>query len=255
MHAAYPLTGRIIRPVPKLAVVPDLEHELDRLYALPLSEFTQARNDLAARLRQAGQREAAAEVKALRKPTVAAWAVNQLARTRKADVRALVRASERLRKAQAEALSGDSARLREAQAEEREAIRTLAAHARELVPTEATVERVASTLRAAAADPGALSLVEAGRLTEEVEASGFGALTGMPAPKRRPKPKPKQETAAERRRRERIAKLRERARELAAEADHAEREARKAQQAAERARARADEAAGELDEAQQLAKD
>src|SRR5919199_2554285 len=186
MRRGYPRSGTHNPEMAKLAVVPDLERELDRLYGLPLGEFTQARNDLAARLRQAGQKEAADEVKSLRKPTVAAWTVNQLARTRKQDVRKLVRAGERLRKAQAEALTGDSARLREAQAEEREAVRTLTAHARELVESDATVERVAATLRAAVVDPESLALVQAGRLSEEVEASGFGALTGMPAPKRAP---------------------------------------------------------------------
>ena len=213
---------------------------------MPLAEFTQARNDLAARLRQAGQKDAAAEVKALRKPSIVAWTVNQLARQHKADVRKLVRVGERLRKAQTEALSGSSARLREAQADEREAIRTLTAHARKLVDSEQTVERVAATLRAAAVDPGALRLVEAGRLTEEVTPSGFGALTSMPVPKPKPRTEPKREDAKERRRRERIAQLRERARELEREAAAAEKDAQRAQRAATKAREEAARAAAEL---------
>src|ERR687885_181562 len=186
MRRGYPRSGTHNPEMAKLAVVPDLERELDRLYGLPLGEFTQARNDLAARLRQAGQKEAADEVKALRKPTVAAWAVNQLARKHKADIRKLVRAGERLRKAQTEALAGSSTRLRDAQADEREAIRALTAHARKLVDSDQTVERVAATLRAAAVDPEALKVVEAGRLTEEVTPAGFGALAGMPVPKTKP---------------------------------------------------------------------
>ncbi|MDX6566513.1 MAG: hypothetical protein QOE10_2175, partial [Gaiellales bacterium] len=51
-----------------LAAVPDLEHELDALYALPLEEFTKARNDLVSRLKKAHQDEVAAEVRALKKP-------------------------------------------------------------------------------------------------------------------------------------------------------------------------------------------
>ncbi len=55
-----------------------LEEELDRLYALPLNEFTAARDDVAKRLRGEGERELADEVKQLRKPPIAAWLVNQL---------------------------------------------------------------------------------------------------------------------------------------------------------------------------------
>jgi hypothetical protein len=50
--------------VPKpLAVVPELEKELDNLYAAPPADFTRTRNDLAQRLKQAGQVEDAAAVK------------------------------------------------------------------------------------------------------------------------------------------------------------------------------------------------
>ena len=66
--------------MPPLAAVPDLERELDALYALPLEEFTKARNDLAARLRKAHQSEASDTIHALKKPTVAAWSANRLAK-------------------------------------------------------------------------------------------------------------------------------------------------------------------------------
>jgi hypothetical protein len=251
MLGGFPYAAAHNPCIARLAVVPDLDKELDELYSLPLAEFTQARNDLASRLRQAGQADAAAQVKALKKPTVVAWTVNQLARTHKSDVRKLIRAGERLRKAQTEALSGSSTRLREAQADEREAIRALTADARKLVDNDQTVERVAATLRAAAVDPEALKLVEAGRLTEEVTAAGFGALAGMPVPKAKPRAAPKREDPKQRRRRERIAALRERARELARDADAAEREAQRAQRAAARAREAADRAAAELANAEE----
>ncbi|MDQ5822178.1 MAG: hypothetical protein M3540_12125, partial [Actinomycetota bacterium] len=79
----------------------DVDAELDRLYGLPLDEFTKARNDLSARLKKAGATDAAAEVKALPKPSVPAWAVNQLARTRQREVRALLVAAERSRSGKA----------------------------------------------------------------------------------------------------------------------------------------------------------
>ena len=50
----------------------DLEAELDALYRLPLSEFVAARNELAKRLRQGGERQAADRIKALAKPSITA---------------------------------------------------------------------------------------------------------------------------------------------------------------------------------------
>jgi hypothetical protein len=81
-----------------LAVVPEFETELDALYALPPAEFTAARNDLARRLKQAGQDEAAGRVKNLRKPSVPLWAVNQLARRNPKGIAALLEAGERRKK-------------------------------------------------------------------------------------------------------------------------------------------------------------
>lgn len=57
----------------------DLEAELDRLYAAPPGDFVGLRGDLAKQARLAGQREAAAQIKARRKPSPTAWAVNCLA--------------------------------------------------------------------------------------------------------------------------------------------------------------------------------
>ena len=66
---------------PPLASVPDLDRELDNLYDLTLEEFTKARNDLAGP--DCARRTSptpAAEVRALKKPTVVAWAANRLVR-------------------------------------------------------------------------------------------------------------------------------------------------------------------------------
>ena len=59
-----------------------LDQEVDRLFELPLEEFTAARNDLAGRLKSEGDAAAAEEVKRLTKPSVAAWTINQLSRQR-----------------------------------------------------------------------------------------------------------------------------------------------------------------------------
>src|SRR5207253_1009285 len=88
---------------------------LDALYSEPLETFIAARNALAKALVQAADREGAAVVKALRKPSVAAWALNQLSHTRPAEVERLLAAGEELRDAQHDALEGgDPSRLREA---------------------------------------------------------------------------------------------------------------------------------------------
>src|SRR5215472_17210889 len=56
----------------------DLEDDIDALFALPLAEFTAARNALAGRLKQTGRGGDAERVKAMVKPSISAWAVNQL---------------------------------------------------------------------------------------------------------------------------------------------------------------------------------
>lgn len=241
-----------------LAVVPDLDAEVDRLYRLPLDDFTSSRNDLAQRLKRAGQKEAAADVQALRKPTLPVWAINQIAHEHGKDVTALIEASDELRTAQERALGGgDSDQLRSAASAERDALRKLTDHAQELLggdPPAATVERVASTLRAAALAPETRELLTSGRLSEELQSAGFGAFEGMSVPAQ-PSPRSRKKaaarpTAAERRRQERVAKLRERLAKRRQEAAEAEREAKHSQAAADKARARFDRAAAAADKAQ-----
>jgi hypothetical protein len=107
------------------------EGELDRLYQLPLSEFTSARDDLSKRLRADGEDERAQEVKKLRKPTAVVWLVNQLARERPLDVQRLIKAGESLTKSQARAAAGESSPFSEARRDEHRALEQLARpHAR-----------------------------------------------------------------------------------------------------------------------------
>jgi hypothetical protein len=232
--------------VPKpLAVVPELEAELDNLYAALPADFTRARNDLAQRLKQAGQVEAAAGVKQLRKPTVPLWAVNQLARQHPDDVRALLDAGERLRAAQQEALRGESQELRAATAEERRILHGLTQRAAELLREtghSADTKRIADTLRAAAVDESGRELLQRGRLSEELEASGFGGFAGMEIPSRsKPEEKPPS-PAAQRRREEQRRKLGERVTKAKSDATKAERAVARAEAALGAARERLAEA-------------
>src|SRR2546423_1744237 len=59
---------------------PAVDEIVDRLYALPLEEFTRERDAAAREVRKAGDRAAAAIIAKLPKPTPAAWAANQVAR-------------------------------------------------------------------------------------------------------------------------------------------------------------------------------
>jgi len=172
--------------------------EIDRLYALPLEEFTSERDELAKRLRKDGDRDAAAAVKALKKPSVAAWAVNQVRRDRPDDVRRLVEVTEELHRVYAGISSaGARERLVEAADMQRDLIRDLVRCARQLLEagghpaSETTLTKVADTLRAAALDEGLRELVARGRVVKEQQAAGLGPLATMPAPKKGRKSKTK----------------------------------------------------------------
>lgn len=82
----------------------NLEEALDRLYAAPLEEFTSTRNALAAELGPEG-----APVKSLKKPNLAAWALNQLSRLHPAELGELFEVTDGLRKAQRRVMSGAKA--------------------------------------------------------------------------------------------------------------------------------------------------
>jgi hypothetical protein len=246
---------------PRLAVVPELESELDDLFGRPLSEFTSARNELVKRLRKAGQEEAAERIKSLKKPSVPVWAVNQLARRDPDEVRALAEAGERLRKAQ-EAAFGGGARetVRAATVAERNAARKLTRLAHDLLaeegrpPTRDVIERVGTLLRSAAVQPEAADLLVSGRLSEEVDPTGFGTVAGIaPPPSKRSKAQPKEDDSDRRRREQELRKLRTRAAQLERKAAELEERAHRAEEAGRAARARAEEARAAADEAAKAA--
>jgi hypothetical protein len=227
--------------------------DADDLYALPLDEFTAARNDRAKQLRAEGRREEAAEIAALRKPSVAAWVVNRLAREHRDDVGALIAAASEIR-------SGGE----DGEARFREAIDRLARAARELrvssdrPPSDQVVQEVVTTLRTlAATEPDALL---AGQLVEGREASGFDALAGSAPPPRARRSRETPRREKEERKptvdrdtvdaaRKALAAARDEARELRRAAVAAEREAERARVALQRAEARVAEAEAELDAA------
>jgi predicted ribosome quality control (RQC) complex YloA/Tae2 family protein len=242
--------------------------DVDELFALPLDEFTAARNALAKQLKQDGDAAAAEQVQALPKPSVAAWTVNQLARREPDGVRSLLNVAARLRSAQERSLQGERTadELRAAQAEEREVIRALTRSAESVLrdagrpASGTTLERVASLLRAAAVNEPGRSALREGRLGSEIAVSGFDAFSDIKLPAKRGRSAARAgDDLAERRRQKREAeqrrkRLEKQVRELTARAEAAERDAARARKqaedaeaAAERLRREADAAAAELE--------
>jgi hypothetical protein len=216
----------------------NLDKEIDRLYGLPLDRFTGTRDTRVKELRSGGEREAADHLKKARKPTAAAWAANQLARSERMNVRALLTAGDQLRDGQAELMRGGNADdLRRAQESERRALTALIDAGKQLVDGDATLRKLESTLRAAAVDPEARELFERGRLTKELTPSGFG-FAGMPAPPKRRRVSPakakERDEAAQRHKRE-LAEARTALQEAQKRARTAEREAEKARKEVEEA--------------------
>jgi hypothetical protein len=158
------------------------EVDPDDLYGLPLDRFVLERAALAKTLRKDGQRDEAARVVALRKPSVAAWAVNQLVRTQGRAVAELFEAGDVAQEAQADLLAGraDGSALRDSMARERAAVAELVHKARGLLSSEgheltpAMLERVSETLHAAALNEEARAQVRDGRLGKELRHIGLG---------------------------------------------------------------------------------
>jgi hypothetical protein len=176
--------------------------DVDQLYGLPLERFVPERAVLARELRSAGRRDEAVAVAALRKPSVAAWAVNQLVRTQRQSVDALFAAGDAVRAAQADVLAGhgDARALRAGGEQVRGALTELTDKARGLLSSAgdelspATLERVSETLRAAALEDDARALAGTGRLERELRHVGLGvgamSAPDRPSTMRTPKRKP-----------------------------------------------------------------
>jgi hypothetical protein len=239
--------------------------EPDDLYGLPLERFVPERSALAKGLRAEGRREEAARVAKLRKPSVAAWAVNQVVRTQRREVKELFDAGDAVRKAQADVMAGrgDGHSLRAARERERAAVDGLVDAGRGLLTSQghelspAVLDRVGETLHASALDEGAREKVRDGHLEREVGhvglglGEGAGAAPKAPTTKARPKRgaarKPTKSTQAKEKRAERE---RAAARKAARAAETtARRRAERAARALHTAEHRAGRAGQALDEA------
>ena len=164
----------------------------DELYALTPAEFTAARDERARQVRAAGQRDEAAAIKKLARPTASAWLVNQLGRAAPDRMDRLYELGAELQEAQ-RTLAGD--RLRELSVQRRQVISDLLPAASDLAgqagqPASAAVlGEVRATLEAALADADARAAVRSGRLTKSLAYAGLGevdltaAMALPPAPR------------------------------------------------------------------------
>jgi len=221
------------------------------LYGLPLDEFTIARNAAAKELRGLGLQAEADAVKALAKPTVAAWAVNQLTRRRHADLDEFLEAAVAARDAQ---LAGGT-EAREAVKRQRNALEALVRAARDEFggqASETVTTRIRQTLEAAVVDDAAAGEVRRGRLAKELEPAGFGTLAAHARQGRAGRPPAKNAAASRKALAEARARLREAEdehRAAIAEERQAEKRWRQTQHDAEQAAERVERARRDLDAA------
>ncbi len=204
---------------------------VDDLYAEPLEGFVAARDQLAKELAAAGDDDEAKRVKALRKPTVAAWTLNRLAREHPDLLSALADSHQRLR-------SADSATAMRAASEARMVAIQEIVDAPEDA-TEAVRKKIRSTLLAVATDPAAEEALVAGRLQTELEPGGLGGFDlgvefTATAPAGTSGPKAGDRKAAKEPDSSKTVKARARAERLQQEADEAAADARALRAEAER---------------------
>lgn len=163
------------------------ESVAQELYAMDPTRFIPARDEAARALKDAGNEEAARWVKALKKPSLAAWALNQLVREDRVQVDALLAIGGELRQAQS-SLSGDD--LRSLSGQRHRVVRAVAARAGEIAASAghalspALVEQVARSLDAALTDPEAAAALVEGRLVTDLSYAGLGetsSTAGFPA--------------------------------------------------------------------------
>lgn len=161
--------------------VPELIEIADRLYAEPLPRFTAAR-DVAAKALTTGEnadKELAARVKALRKPSVAAWAVNLLVRRESGQIDQVLELAASLRAA-AESMDGEE--LRALTRQRRQLTNVLAGSARDLAREEGVrltttvVDQVEGMLNAAMLDPTAATVVRSGLVLTAFTSTGVSEL-------------------------------------------------------------------------------
>ena len=184
------------KPSARASDVRDTDSRERALYALPPAKFVAARDALARELGAEGNPDVA-HVKALRRPTVAAWLLNSVARERGDTVAALLGAADRLREAQTQSMQGDATELRTASAAFHDAVGAVRDAARGKAASEgseagaALLADIERGLRAVpTASPAVRTALLDGVLERVPESGGLeflATLEELPPPKASPK--------------------------------------------------------------------
>ncbi len=170
----------------------DVEAAIDALYQGPLDGFTAARNALAAVLKKRGDTSAAERVKALAKPSVTAWAVNQAWWRSPDTFEALLAAGAGERAAHVARARGQEVNVRAADAARHKAVRAAVdavvavfGGSRKVAPD--ALYRIEGTVQALAVG-GVPDGEHAGRLTKDLQSSGLDALSALAGVSPPPRP-------------------------------------------------------------------
>ncbi|MGW5242150.1 hypothetical protein ACWEOW_24735 [Monashia sp. NPDC004114] len=156
-----------------------LRAAVEQLYAVPPARFTPLRSELAGQAKAAGDADLAKAIGALRKPTVAAWAVNHFVRDHPEDLAEFRAFAELLREAQR---TLDAEQLRVLGRERAKRVDALAdqiavASQEQGQSVGASVAlEVRETLTALIADEDAEASVLTGSLVRALSYSGFGSV-------------------------------------------------------------------------------
>ena len=159
-----------------------LDDEIDALFRLPLAEFTGARNTLAARLKKDGRRNDADRIKLLAKPSISAWAVNQLYWDHRDAFNRLMAAGKRFRPVNKLRVAAKPADMRDSLDARRAALVDLAELAAQVLseaghnPSPDTIRRVTTTLEALSASALVSDGPTPGRLTQDLDPPSFESL-------------------------------------------------------------------------------
>ncbi|MFN2543541.1 MAG: hypothetical protein ABR600_03075 [Actinomycetota bacterium] len=241
-----------------------VEDRIEELYALPPEEFVGARDELANELKGEGDRDGAAQVKGLRRPTVGAWAVDQVAGAHPAEIEELLAAGRDLREGQQRALAAKGRTdVHELVANRRAIIGRLTQRARDTLEgagrgSGSHLDDIADTFLAASIEPDVAELVRAGRLDRERKpSSDIADLFGLTqegsgddddSPIRSASGDPVQQRAA-------LESAERDAKRARGDADRASKRAEQAKEAARAAQEQADRRSAAADEAEREAKE
>lgn len=169
-----------------------LQEAATELYRAQPGDFVNRREALTKQARSEGDRTLAQRIKAMRRPTVAAWVLNTLVQEESPTLSDLLTVGAELRAAQAmldrDAMKELTARRQTGErAVVEEAVARFAERGEKLTPV--TVTEIENTLRAAVADPAAATAVGSGQLVRALSYAGFGEVdltsaTAVPAEER-----------------------------------------------------------------------